>query len=247
MHRHTLAPLSAAQQRVATERDQIRDELEAFESFAERVADIDVQQPQGGPSRSVQRTVVTNQQRTPLQRLRSAFRETVMAVPHFEEVYDEPLLVHVDGELGSDVAASFQNGGTFSEPLKRAIGSGVAQAVERRSTVLEHLDDEIDSLADALSELLAVTETMDELMAADGDVDGRLRDVEDRIRSVLLERQALIHGRRSTFSATGTDLCTYLYGESGGWTYPVLSVTASLQRDADALERRTGADQLSAP
>ena len=248
MHRHTLAPLATANERVVTERDQLQEELEAFEAFADRVAATDAQRPPAGPSGTAHRSVAARPAGSTTERLRTAFRETVMSVPHYEEVYDEPLFVHAEGELGPDVAASLRSDGSFSLPFKRVLENSVAQAAERRRRVLGHLSAEVDSLAAAKANLRAVTASMDELMAADEGGEGeRPGDVEERIRAVASERQTLIHDRRSTFEDTGSDLCSYLYGESGGWTYPVLSVTASLQRDVDALKRRTRSGDATIP
>jgi hypothetical protein len=165
-----------------------------------------------------------------------------MAVDHYRETYDEPMATHAKGELGPDVASGLCSDGPLTRPFERALERAVDRAVERRTAFLDHLTAERESLADAEADLRAVTATLydprGDAAATDGPDAASLADADETIRAVVDERQALVHGRRPAFTQVGADLCTYLYGDSGGWTYPVLSVTASLQRDLEALERR---------
>jgi hypothetical protein len=95
MHHHTLAPLETAHGVVTTERDQLRAERTAFETFAER---IDAQSLAAPSSRSAHQSLVTARAESDgACRLRTAFRETIMAVPRYDAIYEEPLLVHVGG------------------------------------------------------------------------------------------------------------------------------------------------------
>jgi hypothetical protein len=249
MHRHTLAPLETARDRVATESDQLCAERDAFEAFAERVASVPAETPSNRPT--TRQSLLVGSGNDGARRLREAFRETVMAVDHYEAEYDEPLGVHAEGELGPEPASVLAGAGPVVAASKRALSGAVAQSIERRSAMLDHLDREAESLDAAAATLRDVVAAMDdhpaEGRAGERAGEAALADVDSRLDGVLAERQALLHERRSTFADTGADLCTYLNGTSGGWTYPVLSVVASLKRDRDALDRRSAPTGPSSP
>lgn len=240
MHSHTLAPLDNARSLVEREAEELDAERAAFEAFGERVAAVDVQR-RPAMTQSVSQSLVAAGPRTPASdRIRSAFRETVIAVPHYEEVYDEPLLVHVEGELGPDIAVGLDGNGALLPAFKRVVLETVGRAVDRRTTVLDQLETEAESLSTARSEFGAVAAALSDRSSGDDEASSPehpLAVAKWRFTVVVEERQALIQHRHILVRIDGHDFCSYLYGDQA-WTYPVLSVAASLQQDLVAVDRQ---------
>jgi len=240
MHHHTLAPLETAHDVVTTERDQLRAECTAFETFAERLERLDAQASAAPPAGSAHQSLVTARaENDGMCRLRTAFRETIMAVSHYNAIYDEPLLVHVEGELGPDIATVMGSDGSLTPAVTQAVSAAVQKGIDNRTAVLELVDTELDSLATARSDLATVAMALRDHSTADdvgsgAEVDS-LATVEQCCRTVVEDRQALVQNRQVSPLIDGHDLCAYLYGDVERWTYPVLSVAASLQQDIDAL------------
>jgi hypothetical protein len=237
MHRHTLAPITTAQCLLATERDQLDAERDAFETFADRVRSVDVRRsPASEAPDALSVAVAPDGDRAGTATLRRAYRETVMGLDHYEAVYGESLTANVRGELGPDVAARLDGEGPVTPPFVHALLECVRQAVEKRASLLDHLDREGASLADAratLAEVAAATGRSDDAAGTDA------RSLCDRVESTVRARQSVIQDRHISPFVDGHDLCHYLYeGSAGDWTYPVLTVATTLRRDLDALSRR---------
>lgn len=234
MNRHVLAPIGTALDRVADERSEVDAERDAFAAFAARVdacparAEPTVTAPD--PAASVRTTgldAVADAQ--PTARVRRAYRETVMAVDHYEAVYGEPLAVDVAAEFGADVATALCRDVQFTPPLKRALSDAATSARADRERFGEVLQRERRSLADAQSAL-------DDIVSHPGDHPDdapSLDELERRCERVATERQRAVQ-RQRRFSRDGDALYEYLYGDQS-WTYPVLSAVATLSEDLSAM------------
>ena len=234
MNRHVLAPIGTALDRVADERSEVDAERDAFAAFAARVdacparAEPTVTAPD--PAARVRTTgldAVADAQ--PTARVRRAYRETVMAVDHYDAVYGEPLAVNVAAEFGADVATALCQDVQFTPALKRALSDVATSARADRERFGEVLQRERRSLADAQSAL-------DDIVSHPGDHPDdapSLAELERRCERVATERQRAVQ-RQRRFSRDGDALYEYLYGDQS-WTHPVLSAVATLSEDLSAM------------
>jgi hypothetical protein len=245
MNRHVLAPLGTALDRVAAERREVDAERDAFAAFAARV---DARSPRSRPTvttapdpRASVRTagIATDAAATPTARLRAAYRETVMSVDHYDAVYDESLAVNVANELGADIATALCEDAPFTPTFKRTLYETATTARAERERFVEVLDRERRSLADARSDLEDVVTAMrrhdESRNRSDDSADAppSLAELACRCERVGRERQRVVQ-RQLRFARVGDDLYDYLYGDRS-WTYPVLSVVATLGEDLSAM------------
>jgi len=228
-----VAPIDSALDRVETERTELDMEREALRRFADRVREIDPSRPKAVPA-GVPSLSSGVRSTDAMEQVRAAYRETVMAVPHYEEAYDEPLATNLAAELGPDLTTAVCSDRDVSvTPQFRAAVAGAAEeAASRRGTFLGTLDTERESLRHA-------RRSLDELGCAvrvlvDGDeATLSAAEVLDRLEGVTTKRQRLLHGRTLPSHIEAHGLCSYLYGEMQ-WTYPVLAVAAILRAKLDA-------------
>lgn len=236
LRRHVLTPPADAQSLVRDEREEVEAERDAFERLRERVAGIPtVSSPTTPPKKH---TVAHRADSQQVDQLRSTFRETVMGVSHYDDVYGEPLAVHVTVELSPEIATGFQRDGTpFTDAYKTQLNAAVGRAVEQREAFSECLETERDSIATGRE---ALTDLLDPL---DGPrIPAWHRDeFEDELTDVAETRQETVRSRDRLGHIDGIDLCTYLYDDAE-WTYPVLTAVARLR---NAVEYRSDPDDAA--
>jgi hypothetical protein len=243
MHAHTLAPVETAIAVVRDERSEIAAERDAFAALADRVADCPVQSPpmaaghDAGPPVGVAASAASAAapDADPHERLRRAYRETVMSVDHYDAVYGESLFENAASELGADLATALRERVPFSPAFKATLHDAVTDARAERERFLELLRTEAESLADARATLGGVVDAI----PRDGEASpASLADLEQRCERVGCERQATL---RSQFRAAPADddLYDYLYGDQS-WTHPVLTVVATLVADLDGMHPDDG-------
>ncbi|PSQ03734.1 hypothetical protein BRC97_12715 [Halobacteriales archaeon QS_6_71_20] len=173
---------------------------------------------------------------------RRAYRETVMATPHYEEEYDETLTENVAEEFSGAVAGALvEKGGALTPALQATLAGGAERARRQRTELLSRLETEESSLEDARGTLASAVEAAERTVERDlayagySDIVGeyeRLEWHERRVETVLSDRQGRVHDeeseRRYWFE--------YLY-DSLPSPYPVLSAgteTLSLLSEAKA-------------
>lgn len=236
MHRHSLAPIDTARRLLATERDQLHAEREAFRAFGERVESLEATPAAATPSPATRSLAATTTSAVAGD-VRRAYRETVLAVDHYGEVYGESPATNAHNELGPDIAARLDGEGPVTAAFLDVLGTTVEQSIAERGRLLSHLDAEAASLEEAHDALATVAATLSDRSWSCGD--DATEDPGERCESVVRSRQSLIQERHISPLVDGHDLCTYLYGSADGdWTYPVLSVAATLQQDIEASRRR---------
>lgn len=223
------------------ERECAAAERDAFDQFARQLADLDarsagVPEPAGGET-----LLAGPGEDRALEEIQEAYRETVMAVPHYDEEYDEPAATNMAAEFGEEVATAAMNGPRFTPGLKRALLGHAAESREQREELLAALDREEAALADAeavVADADATLREMNERPLSDRSFDDlarayeRLGDLEGDVEAVVVDRQGALNedfavGSRAT---GGHAFHEYLY-QSLPVTYPVLAdATALLSR-----------------
>lgn len=228
---HVFRPVSTAEQLVATEHEEVDSERQAFERFRDRVVGIDTVSMSKSPTPGQRPGLVQSRSRS-VERVRSAFRETVMSVDHYDDVYGEPLDEHFAAELSSELAAGLQQDAhsQFTDLYKRTLVAAVRSAIDRRETFCDSLESERTSLEASRDALDAAMDELDGTRVPAG-VGG---DFTDTLDDVARRRQEALAGRTSSPRTDGHDLCVYLYGECD-WTYPVLTALTRLRGAVNGL------------
>jgi DNA-binding transcriptional MerR regulator len=205
------------------------DERAAFRRFRARLATIDPVAPATPSSVGSGGGTMTLGGGDPapsegIRAVRTAYRETVMATPHFEREYDESLRENVAAELGAEVAAQVADGARLTPVLYEALEQGSEQATLERTEFLRVLERERESLReirDALDDCESEAHALSEAVtdAADsaelGRIDDRLAALERECADLAERRQACLHGRTvGSFSGVDADsLVDFLYEE----------------------------------
>ena len=168
----------------------------------------------------------------PLRAAREAYRETVMATPHYDREYGESLREHVAAEFGSSVATQFADGQALTPLLRRSLRGGSAEAIRQRAELLKSLASERrslrrcrDAVVDAQDRLDAVHGRLDEDpdTATLCEIDDRLATLESECERVLTRRQRQINNRSGILlTDDATSFAEYLYGDLDS-CFPVLT------------------------
>lgn len=221
-------------------------EKRAFRQFCKRVQRIDPSVPtrqtaavgMGGDTMALaggeQSTGTT------LHTVRTAYRETVMAVPHFDAEYDETLSQNVDGEFGADLAAQVVDGTHLTPTLQEALIAAGQRGIEERTRFLEALRTERDSLRDVQATLDDYEQRAQRLREKVGQASdsGELASLDDQLQTLEAEAEALATSRqqfihtRTAGALAGVDetsLVRFLYDECDV-AFPALAeITACLE------------------
>lgn len=252
-----LVYLRGAEEVLAEERSRTVAERDAFVRFARRVAQLDETTattsqsrsgpgPGPGPEGGILSQSSTTDDR--LERVRDAYRETVMGVSHYEEEYGDTLPESMAAEFCDEVATAVRDGTRFTPQLKGTLLQGSEQSHTERKAFLRALDCERDALDSAKAELADVRDALERLDArplpekslTDLGVDwDRLTDLEGRCQRVVEERQERIHTGYPNLpsQARGVGFHEYLYGSFVA-THPVLAEGAEVLADIRTARRR---------
>lgn len=223
LYRDVVGPIDTARSAIVRERQEVVAEIDAYTAFRNRIRTIDVQAPTAGPP-SV-RVLDSGPATEPSTQLRDAFRETVMAVEHYERIYDECLLEHVASEFSPEVVGWFRpETQVFNSQSKAALVQYSDQSITHRERYLTLLDDEGRQLSQARSRLTnLLSSATDQIpLAADAPA---IREL-DRM---ALDRQAAVQVHRTSSAIDGHELHEYLY-EAAPSEYPVLTAITRIRR-----------------
>jgi len=236
---------TAARQACEEERRRVHEEIDAFDEFADVLAAIEPSAAVGIRSLETADTValagggrLTRDAR--LDRILEGYRETVMAVPHYEEDYGDTLTESIAAELGCETAIAVQRQEELSPALRGTLLRQAHAARAARSSYLDLVDAEIE----ALSSFSARGQTLEERRRNlsvhvdetaphnrfDAAVDARARfhELETDCEEAVAERQRQIEHQRSPEVDRPQAIQELLYSGLPETNYPVLSWFADL-------------------
>lgn len=223
LRQHVREPISNALETAQREHREVARERDALEAFADRVSDLSTTPSRSSPPATV--TLRSSHQSADIEALRQAYRETVMAVSHYEEVYDESLVVNVRAELGPEIATLFEPNTELSLlPVhQQTVVSAARQGATDRDELCDTLEAEISSLRSLRTDLTAVLEKLDSTI-----VPGWYRErFKNNLMTIITTRQSQLE-ERSLSHLDGHNLCESLY-QHEPQTYPVLMAVARLR------------------
>lgn len=225
LRQHVLDPLATADRMLATERSEVKAELDAFEAFAERLAAIDPVAEPSGPDTS--RPVVgTDPSGGHLERVRAAYRETVGSVAHYEDVYGKTVIEDVAAEFGDEIATGLQPATSisFTQTYKSGVQAATGHAIQLRQVYLDTLDREATSIDTARDDLAELVGHLDTTTVPEWYRDTFREDLDLLAR----DRQETIRTRRPGPRYENHALCEHLYADAP-WTFPVLTGVARVR------------------
>lgn len=235
LRRYVLAPLSEAERIVDRERGEISAERDAFEEFTERLTEIDpvAEPPIEGPSLGVIDHEATVD---PTDRVRTGYRDTVMNVPHYDDVYGESLIENIAGEFGPELAECISPEGSvpWTQSVKSTLSQAAWQGVRERREFIDILDVEARSIERARSELTELVSHLDTTIIPDWYQETFV----DHLDTVARERQEILWSNLRMLHSREDDLCSYLYRDEA-WTYPVLTAVTRI-RESVVLSESSG-------
>lgn len=227
------ANVRAALAALRRERAAVVDEREALSTFAADVESI----PAAGPMPSVEAggagVVGANSQSGGMATLRNTYRETVMAVDHYERDYGESLPEHLASEFGDGIAGAVMVNDGLSPQVKRAVLASVEEGRQQRSQYLDTLERErgqLETAGDALEHAAGRADDLDGerlRLRSFGELEDRyncLDDARQSLQTTLETRQEQLH-EGVTFGWQRRDaesVYRYLYRDLDA-TYPVLA------------------------
>jgi hypothetical protein len=214
---------------VQQEIDCIEAELTALGRFRTRIVSIEptacsagtVDTSAGGMS------ALSSRQPKPdasLRAVREAYRETVMAVPHFEAEYDDSLEANMSTEFGPELGTQIATGTRLTPQLYEALLSASEGARDERETLLPELERERESLQSVRNKLddcerrgaaLGANARRTTDPARLDTIDDQLADIEAACETAAATRQRQLHSRSAAALSgiDGTSLVRYLYGD----------------------------------
>ena len=252
-------------------------EVRAFDEFRRRVCAMEVT-PENRPGdeslrsegggveaidNGVTRTLVDG--RRPLPRSSAvlhAYEETVMALPHYDDVYGDSPRESITLEFGPEVASLIGERSTPTPSVARLITAAAVVARENREGYLPILDSEATSVSTARAVLLAARETYETATnrltdwQSDGEraglsENGTAHELADNVTAQIEECERCISNRQTTLQAHRRrvdyfgrvdEFNAYVY-RSLPVTYPVLvdllSAIDGLSTVHSELERRS--------
>jgi ElaB/YqjD/DUF883 family membrane-anchored ribosome-binding protein len=224
-------PIEAALAHLDEEVTQLRAEQHAFEQFAEQVAALTVASSQPATPPTV--TSLTDGPPAATTRaICAAYQETVMALAHYDDVYDDSLTESLATEFGPDIATVLTEEMPVTTLLQQQVCTAATQAASERAAVLETLATERSALETAQDTLTtlgqqAASQTDDAATPDETASPPSLDTLETRCEQLATDRQHQLQTRSLSPHRDGHDIAAYLYQDTD-WTYPVLAAVARL-------------------
>lgn len=248
-----LSLVDALRVSVQTERRCVIDEREAFDAFRDRVESINTTDPDqtyDGPQ-SLQL------EHTPgLDRVRNAYKNTVMSTSNYETEYNDTYKQSVVEEFGPEVGLLLTNGVCFDQQLKKAVLDNIHYSQKKRDELLQTLEIETESIDTVEGKVRPV---LDELQGfakkcSAGQDYGvleaewtRLDLLSEKTDKIAHNRQKAIKRQRKVLKLTSDqpDIPTYLYHDFEN-KYPLLSELVDIRSQIEIYraERRQALCEL---
>jgi hypothetical protein len=227
LRQYVLTPLVDAQSLVRKEYKEVDAERQAFQNLNERIAAINTVSSR--PSAPKRQTTARHSNPKQVERLRSAYRETVMDVSHYEDTYGESLETHVAAEFSAGVATGFQpEGPLFTDVYKTHLTGAISQAIAQRKAFCERIETEQDSLVSSKDDLTDLLNSLDGIH-----IPAWYTTEFENVLSELAEtRQETVQVPNQYRQVDNHDLYDYLYDDPE-WTYPVLTAIERLHRSIE--------------
>ena len=224
---------------VETEHERTTTERDAFAKFADYLSDIDVSSVDLRPEHTHQTFAQTlvpetaGHAESQLARIRDAYRDTVMSVPHYQEDYGDSFPESFAEEFGPEVAAAVTTSDQVTPHLQDRLIEATHHARESRHALLQGLNNEHAALEAANENLTQLGADLDDVLStqsyhtwSDEELAATrdcLHTREQECNRLAADRQTTLHDQRvPSTHHIDLEFTEYLY-ESLPVAYPVLT------------------------
>jgi hypothetical protein len=147
--------LKEAVAEIEADREFTEAEYEAFQKFRDGVQSLSpqVQRASGEATGAVALTTTRPDNQDGLKPVRELYRESVMSVPGYEEMYGESLSEHIHAELGAELASVVLESEDLAKPVQSLLVTQATGAAQERKQYLKALDAEYEAVVDANSQI----------------------------------------------------------------------------------------------
>ena len=195
------------------ERRRVLDERDAFEAFADRVAEMDTVSvatdatPSGVPAGALRGIGGAGGGGPPggtsggdvtLRRVMAAYDDTVLSLPHYRDEYDETAAESLAAELGPDTTTALATDGGLSSGAKSALVDRSRRAADARTRLADAIGEEVDELADRETDLSGIDRRRRRLL---GHLDGIRSDREAEAALDVWDRLSELEGECDRLAA----------------------------------------------
>jgi hypothetical protein len=237
--------------RVREEMQFVRDELDSFERFEERIERLHcVSQAQPGTS-VAGGSLTVRSSASPVEKLQRTYQSTVMAVPHYESEYGDGFEESVRTEFDEPVSQVLFGTVPFTPLAKSRLIGASENARQNRAALLDDLERELDELSTArcrFEEWLAELERLHHRVTRWDDCEAsaeldRIEQLQEQCDVMSSERQRYLHRRSRTMGhrREPDGFVQYLY-QGMPFTMPVLAdisvIGDRLDTERDRIQRR---------
>ncbi|MFC6905777.1 DUF7260 family protein [Halalkalicoccus tibetensis] len=156
--------LSDAVAVVSEEQKQVTVEQKAFKRFIDQIIEIDT--GQNGQIYFQPKSSAVNSSQSAnnsCQKIITIYDETVVNVPRYEAVYDEPLDIHLGAELGEEIRTALTTSQSLTPQLKQAVLQAGKREWDARKQLLQDLNTEHDQLTEAAVSIREIRQGLREI------------------------------------------------------------------------------------
>lgn len=234
----TKTEIPAAIESLTSEFEQIELEIQAFKQFENKVSNIN---PDFGTTNSIsglghQKEVTEDR----CMKVRTAYKETVMSVPHYDNEYNDTYPLSLKEEFGSDVAVALTKSMNFTSITKSALLDSIKEAINEREKLRDVVGTEKKSLTTSHDSLTDIAKNTDDISNTElnkldfGTLDAYRKQITilfENINHIAAKRQEKIQNiqNKMSDSTTDTNIHKYFYQNLSA-NYPILVVIGSLGR-----------------
>jgi len=236
--------IPAAIKTLSTEYNQINLEIDAFQEFESRVSRIN---PDPGTTSSIsglgyQQEVTEDR----CMKVRTAYKETVMSVPHYDEEYNDTYPLSIKEEFGSDVAVALTKSMNFTSITKSALLDSVKDAINEREKLRDVVETEKKSLTTSHNSLSDIAKDADDISKVKlnnlefGALDAYRNQITvlfENLNHIATKRQNVIHNIRNKMRSSALDANIYGYFyQNLSIRHPVLAVIGDIGKILNKLK-----------
>ena len=233
-------PVSKGIAAVKREQDRLKEEISAFKAFHDQVADIGLEQASSPPSTPLTQVQRGSQRRSSIEKIHTVYRDTVLAVNHWEDTYHETTVTEsLSNEVSPELAEllTADQASQLSPLIKNRLLTEIEYSIESRKESLARLNEEASKLRDLRDRLDALLREVRPVERGNDPFDDRVQRLESGFASLeeLAEayQEALQKRRRDT-----EELMRGLVYEELPTQYPGLATLAHIRYLLERIELR---------